>query len=320
MTYYLSKFILLGVGSSTGTPKLGCTLNPKGACPQCRDATSSPTTSRNARANPCALAVLECDDDDPAKPPRHVLIDCGKTFRETALRLFASIGVTYISDVILTHDHMDATGGLDDLREVARYGDTTRVYCSGATQRSLETRLPYLCQKPPKDRTNWRWVASMAFVEPNLSDTEPREHEIHGTGYSFLTLPVEHGAGYTSLGFHFPTKTGTGVVYVSDVSAVYPATAEALASLASPGPFEVSIVDCLKIAEPMYLAHYSLRQSMEFMSRVAPCRRGYLMGLTHDVGYDQINAEIQSQYGSSGLGHVEMGYDGLVAYDCKRGC
>lgn len=47
---------------------------------------------------------------------RNVVIDVGKTFRETAIRWMPSRGIHSLDAVILTHHHMDAVAGLDDLR------------------------------------------------------------------------------------------------------------------------------------------------------------------------------------------------------------
>ncbi len=45
-------------------------------------------------------------------------IDCGKTWRESALRWYRRHGVRHLDAVVLTHEHADATLGLDDLRSL----------------------------------------------------------------------------------------------------------------------------------------------------------------------------------------------------------
>lgn len=46
------------------------------------------------------------------------LVDIGKTYREGALRSFHANKIVHINDLFITHAHMDAMGGLDDLREL----------------------------------------------------------------------------------------------------------------------------------------------------------------------------------------------------------
>ena len=48
---------------------------------------------------------------------RNILIDCGKTFYESALTWFVEYRYKMIDAVILTHGHADAMMGMDDLRQ-----------------------------------------------------------------------------------------------------------------------------------------------------------------------------------------------------------
>ena len=57
----------------------------------------------------------------PTKDDRvqaHILIDCGKHFRESVVRWGPRYGVTGIDAIVLTHDHAGAVLGLDDIRLV----------------------------------------------------------------------------------------------------------------------------------------------------------------------------------------------------------
>ncbi|PFH38269.1 hypothetical protein BESB_006100 [Besnoitia besnoiti] len=50
-----------------------------------------------------------------------ILIDCGKTFREAALAYFPPNQISTLDAVLLTHDHQDAVGGIDDLRDLQHF-------------------------------------------------------------------------------------------------------------------------------------------------------------------------------------------------------
>ena len=82
--------------------------------------------NKDYRGNPCLMIVHDnndsvddgSDNDDWVEKNRYqnVVIDVGKTFTESALRWMPLYGLTSIDAVVLTHEHMDAIGGLDDLR------------------------------------------------------------------------------------------------------------------------------------------------------------------------------------------------------------
>ena len=93
---------------------------------------------------------------DAAGASRHVQIDVGKTFRESVLSVYARHGVESLDAVLLTHDHADAVGGLDDLRALQRFDretrqvlDATKVLCDTRTLAFLKQAYPYLHPKRP---------------------------------------------------------------------------------------------------------------------------------------------------------------------------
>ena len=56
---------------------------------------------------------------------KNIIIDVGKTFREGSLRWFPEHDIQSLDAIILTHEHMDAAAGLDDVRGFQRYTTTT---------------------------------------------------------------------------------------------------------------------------------------------------------------------------------------------------
>lgn len=113
------KLTFLGTGTSTGVPQMGC------ACKVC---TSSDPRDCRLRTS----ALLE------TKEGRRLLLDCGPDFRQQLL----SLAFKPLDGVLITHEHYDHVGGLDDLRPFSVFGKVD-VYAEEACARHLEERIPY---------------------------------------------------------------------------------------------------------------------------------------------------------------------------------
>lgn len=87
------QLTMLGVGSSAGTPMIGC-----------KCATCLSTDPRNHRTR-CS-SLIELDNG------KVILIDTGPDLRQQALRE----GLTRVDAVLYTHTHADHMHGIDDLR------------------------------------------------------------------------------------------------------------------------------------------------------------------------------------------------------------
>jgi phosphoribosyl 1,2-cyclic phosphate phosphodiesterase len=93
------KLTLLGTGTSTGVPSIGCD------CETCLS-----TDSRDKRLR--ASILVEHNG-------RSVLVDTSSDFRQQALRA----NIRYLDAVLITHCHVDHVFGLDDIRPLNfRYG------------------------------------------------------------------------------------------------------------------------------------------------------------------------------------------------------
>ena len=87
-----AELIFLGTGTSQGVPMIGC------GCEVCR---SSDSRDKRLRAS-----VLVRYDSST------ILVDAGPDFRQQMLRE----GISHLDAILLTHNHKDHTGGLDDIR------------------------------------------------------------------------------------------------------------------------------------------------------------------------------------------------------------
>ncbi len=90
------QITLLGTGTSTGVPVIGC---------GCRVCTSDDPRDNRMR---CAAHVAAETEHGPV----HLQIDIGPDFRQQALRF----GLERVDALLFTHHHFDHVVGLDDLR------------------------------------------------------------------------------------------------------------------------------------------------------------------------------------------------------------
>ena len=118
------KLTILGSGTSTGVPQIGCN------CDVCRS-----TDSFDKRLRTSAIVDINY---------RRFLIDCGPDFREQILRL----GSPRLDAALLTHSHYDHVGGIDDLRPYCKDRNFP-IYCRPDVAEDLRNRVPYCFREHP---------------------------------------------------------------------------------------------------------------------------------------------------------------------------
>ncbi len=114
----MSMVRILGSGTSTGVPEVGCT---------CEVCTSSDPRDKRLRAS----VLIETAG-------ARILIDCGPDFRQQMLPL----PFKPIDGVLITHEHYDHVAVLDDLRPFCKFGEIP-IYAETYTADRLRTRMPY---------------------------------------------------------------------------------------------------------------------------------------------------------------------------------
>jgi len=118
------KVLVLGSGTSTGIPAIGCN------CPVC---TSDDPRNKRLRSS---IRIQTGG--------RTLLVDCGVDFRQQMLRH----RTPHIDGVLVTHTHADHIHGLDDLRAFTfRRESPMPIYSSEGFIRDIELRFGY-CFNP----------------------------------------------------------------------------------------------------------------------------------------------------------------------------
>ena len=187
---------LLGTGTSTGVPVLGCT---------CAVCTSD--DPRDSRLRTSAHVVAHADAGDV-----HLQIDAGPDFRAQALRA----GIPAVDALLVTHEHFDHVTGLDDLRPFFfRVQAPIPVYTSEGTAQALHAMFRYVFERtyPGASVLDLHPVAAPFTV---TSRTEPAAR------VTVTPLTAPHG-GFAVMGFRIGT-----FAYLTDVSAVPPEARAAL--------------------------------------------------------------------------------------------
>lgn len=246
------KVTVLGSGTSKGVPELLC------KCDTC--------SSRNPKDSRLRASVLV------ETMGVRLLIDPSPDFRQQAL--LHDIG--HIDAVLITHEHYDHVGGIDDLRPYCFWGPLD-MYCRADVNDALHRRLDY-CFK--------------AHLYPGVPTF--RMHTINNQPFFIKGVKIEpievfHGKlpiyGYRIGKF----------AYVTDAKTIAEEEKEKLYGL------DVLILNTLRWRD--HFAHFSVEEGLRLVEEVKPCRT-FLTHLCHEIGrHDDFASRLPSG--------VEPAYDGL---------
>jgi phosphoribosyl 1,2-cyclic phosphate phosphodiesterase len=174
------QLTMLGVGSSAGTPMLGC---------QCATCISSDKRNNRTRCS----SVIRLDNG------RVILIDSGPDLRQQALRE----KLTHIDAVLYTHTHADHLHGIDDLRGFCQIQRSQiPLYGSSEAMTHIADKFGYTLREP----SNF-WDLPVLKVNPINAPFQLFDQAI-------IPIPLRHGHidiyGY---------RIGD-IAYLTDVSAI----------------------------------------------------------------------------------------------------
>ena len=261
----MMKVTVLGSGTSTGVPQIGC------RCAVCRS-----TDPRDRRLR-CS-SLVEVDDDTAADGVRRILLDCGPDFREQMLRS----DFQRIDAILITHEHYDHVGGLDDLRPFSVFGDV-KVYAEDYCARHLMERIPYCFT--PKER---RYPGVPAIDLETMSPHVP----LHIGNVEILPLRVMHGS-LPILAFRIGD-----FAYVTDMLSMPDADRAMLQGV------RTLIVNGLR--HYVHPSHQTIEDAIALSVSLGNPST-YLIHMSHHIG---LHADEDAALPS----HVHLAYDGLVLH------
>jgi phosphoribosyl 1,2-cyclic phosphate phosphodiesterase len=245
---------ILGSGTSQGIPRIAC---------DCASCTSADPRDRRLRTS----ALL-------AWGARRVVIDCGPDFRAQAL----AADLDRLDAVLLSHEHQDAIGGLDDLRRFSEIsGAYLPVHALPETLEVVARRFAYaFVPRQPR-------FAGLPMLRP-----VPIEGPFEIAGRRFVPVPVLHGQVPT-IGF----RSG-GFAFLPDLTAIEPPALELLRGL------DVLVLNALR-DEP-HPAHQTVAQALAVAGELR-ARRTFLIHLDHELGHAALAARLPAG--------VDIAVDGL---------
>lgn len=163
-----TRLTFMGSGTSQGVPVIGCN------CPVCKS-----TDPKDKRFRSSVLVEHE---------GMTILVDAGPDFRSQMLRE----GVTHLDAILLTHNHKDHTGGLDDVRALNyTEGRACDIYCEKYVEDSLRQEYAYAFSEhkyPGVPEWHIHNIENQPF-EVTVDDNAPRLQWVSNEGYKEIPLP-----------------------------------------------------------------------------------------------------------------------------------
>ena len=231
----------LGTGTSTGVPQIGCN------CPVCTS--KDPRDSRMR----CS-AIVDVDG-------KRILIDCGSDFRTQILQCDNK----GLDALLVTHEHFDHVGGLDDLRPYC-YPDPFPVYARQDVIDALKSRIPYCFG-------DHRYPGVPTFKLIPVYN-EPFSFK----GVEIMPISVWHGK-LPIVGYRIKD-----LAYITDCKTLDDCEMEKLMGV------KVLVVNALRYNE--HPSHQTVGDALAIIDKVKP-ERAFIIHVSHKIGlHEQANAKL----------------------------
>ena len=278
-----ARLKFLGTGTSQGVPMIGC------GCEVCR--------SRDPRDKRLRASVLVEYEG------LTILVDAGPDFRQQMLRE----EVSHVDAILLTHNHKDHTGGLDDIRAFNYLEKrATEIYCEKYVEDALRMEYSYaFAEKKYPGAPEWH---------VHNIDENPFEI-ICGGPYEVLSWEPGKGYVHTIAGKDDPVRTASiipirgmhyklpvlgyrfgNIAYCTDMNHIPEEEYSKLQGL------DHFIINCVRRGR--HISHYSLEQAIEVAEKVG-AKHSWLTHLSHQLPcHEELTKELPEG--------ILPAFDGLV--------
>lgn len=248
------KVTFLGTGTSQGVPIIACT------CPVCQ---SDDTHDKRLRSS----AMVDVDGV-------RILIDAGPDFRQQMLRE----KVDNLDAILLSHEHKDHVGGLDDVRAFNYVLNRPMdIYAQERVLAHLKVEFSYVFSEKP-----YPGVPQMALHAIGSEAFDVKGVRVTPISVRHFRLPVT--------AFRINDFT-----YITDANFISEEEKQKIAGT------RVLVVNALRREE--HISHFTLSQALALIEEVKP-EAAYLTHISHQMGtYADVQAELPE--------NVFLAYDGL---------
>ncbi len=244
------KITFLGTGTSTGIPQIGC---------DCETCTSNNPKDKRLRAS----VLIEEDNIG-------ILIDSGPDMRQQLLQH----DIRHISGLLITHEHYDHLGGLDDVRSLGE----VNVYAEKKVANVIRHNMSY-CFTDNK----YPGVPAIRLHEIDLQPFIVQKLTIVPVRVMHARLPI--------LGFRIGK-----MAYLTDVKTIEETELNKLNDI------DVLILNALRIKP--HISHLSLSEAVELAKKIG-AKRTYFTHFSHHLGKHDVAQAIIPQ-------NMYIAYDDLV--------
>lgn len=267
------RVTMLGTGTSTGVPVLGC---------NCRVCQSDDPRDKRMRSS-CHIAVRAGESAGEAGAAVHLQIDTGPDFRRQALRF----GIERVDAVLFTHAHFDHVTGLDDLRPLFFQNPAPApCFARPHTAKVLRRMFPHVFVHD--DYPNATNLELHELAESDPFDV-PSRYDAEAAPVRVQPIPLMHGE-LPTCGFLIGR-----FAYLTDASAIPEASFSRLE-----GRVDTLVLDALH--RKNHPTHFSIEEAAGAARRIG-ARQTYFTHLTHSVLHAKEDPRLPAG--------INLAYDGL---------
>ncbi len=244
------EIIFLGTGTSTGIPQIAC---------NCKVCGSTNKKDKRLRASVVVKIGL-----------KSILIDCGPDLRQQLM----TNNISKLSAILLTHEHYDHIGGLDDVRPLG----VAQIYAEKKVLNVIQRNMPYCFGEN-------RYPGVPTF---NLHEINEKPFNIEGI--KIQPIRILH-ANLPILGYRIEK-----FAYLTDVKTIDKKSIEQLQNL------DVLVINALRIKE--HISHITLNEAIN-LSKIINAKQTYFIHMSHDMGlHEEVNLLLPK--------NIQLAYDGQI--------
>lgn len=248
----MNYITFLGTGTSTGIPQIGCS---------CKVCTSTDPKDKRLR---CA-AYISINGN-------HFLIDAGPDLRQQLI----SNNIINVDAILLTHEHYDHVGGLDDIRPLGK----VEIYGEKNVLNAVKRNMPY----------SFTEKKYPGVPRLQLNEIDIRPFSINGN--TIIPIRIMH-ANLPILGFRIGN-----IAYLTDIKTLPDEEFNKLQNL------NILIINALRIGK--HISHLSLDEAIH-IAQIIGAKQTFFIHASHDLG---LHEEIEQKLPLN----IHYAYDNLTIY------